>query len=217
MGFVFWNAKTAGSDFGIQIIQDHPAFEKLTKLNVQERIDFINKYVDDYYAKYRQVLTGFLKKFLKEWQSVEDKFYSEAGKIFKNHPWPKGLYICYLSIFNCNPRFLENKTFQAYYQYSYGIKYLIFHEMLHFMFYDYLQKNFSEEVKLVSEDKIWSLSEVFNHLILGLPDFMKLTQRKPYGYPARAQLTEKLFLLWNKTKEINLFLKTCFSTKLFIL
>lgn len=207
MSLLFWDRKTAGIDFGVSILKDHPSFKKLNKLNVEEKISFINKYVDNYYSKYRQVLNRFLKKFKKEWQSVENQFYLETNKIFKNHPWPKGLYICYLSIFNCNPRFLENKTFQAFYRHSYGIKLVACHEMLHFIFYDYLEKKFAKEIKKISAEKIWTLSEVFNNIILATPEFIKLTQKKPLGYPTHLKLIQKLSLLWAKTNKIEPFLK----------
>lgn len=211
MCFNFLDYKAAGIDFGTSIIQDHPSLRKLNKLNIEEKISFINRYVDNYYRKYRQVLIKFLKKFKTEWQSIEEQFYLETNKIFKGHPWPKGLYICYLSIFNCNPRFLENKTFQVYYRHSYGVKYVASHEVLHFIFYDYLEKNFAKEVKNILADKIWTLSEVFNNIILSTPSFIKLTQKKPLGYPTHVKLSKKLSSLWDKTNKIDLFLKNYFQ------
>jgi len=212
MCFNFLGAKAGGIDFGAAIIKDHPSLEKLNELNIEEKISLINKYVDNYYFKYRQVLNRFLKKFKTEWQSVEDQFYLETNKIFKDYPWPKGLYICYLSIFDCGPRFLENKTFQVFYRHSYGLKFLAFHEMLHFIFYDYLEKKFAKEIANISTEKIWVLSEVFNNIIFSTPEFIKLTEKKPYFYPEHIEITRKLSLIWTQTNNINLFLKNCFSS-----
>jgi len=62
MCFGFWVVKVSGIDFTTRgIIKIHPSLKKLYKLNVEEKINLINEYVDSYYLKYRQILTRFLK------------------------------------------------------------------------------------------------------------------------------------------------------------
>ena len=94
------------------------------------------------------------------------------------YPWPEGKYISYLSIFNCNPRFIETKEFQVSYKHPETTNYVCVHEMLLFIFYDYLKKNFSKEYKKLDSKYIWKLSEIFNDVVLRLPEFVSITGQK---------------------------------------
>lgn len=210
----FLNFEAGGIDFGAGIMKLHSALKKTGELNIEEKESFISTYIDLFYQKSGKKLTKTLKEYKTEWSSIEDNFYINIDKIFKGYPWPKGLYVCYLSILNCNPRFLENKTFQAFYRYPSGIKHLACHEMLHFMLYDYLEKKFAQEMKNIPDDTIWTLSEAFNTIILATPDFIKLTRTKPPMYPNLIKSTKKLSLLWQKTNTVDLFLKSCLQTHL---
>lgn len=213
MCLAFLGVKAGGIDFGRSIIKLHPKLKKLNTLNIEKR-EVISDYVDKYYKQYGNILTKFAKTFRTEWRGVEAQFYLEVNKIFKGHSWPKGLYICYLSIFSSGPRFLENKTFQVYYRHLYGVKYLVFHEMLHFIFYDYIEKKFLKKIKNVNPQKIWVLSEVFNNIILSSSEFIKLTGKKPFFYPNHVDLTKKLIEIWNKCNDIDVFLNHYFSREI---
>lgn len=211
MCLYFLDRKAGGIDFGAGIMQAHPALKKTGTLNVEEKESFVSNYVDSFYQKYKHLVIKSLNKYKIEWQSVGDEFYKKTNEVFSGYPWPKGLYICYLSIFNCNPRFLENKTFQAFYRHPSGIKHIACHEMLHFMFYDYMEKKFAKEIQHISSDTLWELSEVFNAIILATPGFIKLTQTKPPMYPHLIKLTQRLSLIWDKTQKVDLFLQYCFQ------
>lgn len=214
MCLAFFKIKAGGVDFGRSIITLHPTLKKASRLNIEEKRSFISEYVDSFYLKYGSVLNTCLRKFSAEWQGVEEQFYFEVNKIFKGYLWPKGLYICYLSIFSSGPRFLENKTFQVYYRHSYGVKYFAFHEMLHFIFYDYIERKFAKKIKNLNSQNIWVLSEVFNNIILSGPEFIKLTGKEPFFYPDHIDLTKKLMVIWNTCSDIDVFLKHCFSRKI---
>jgi hypothetical protein len=203
MCLAFLGVKAGGIDFGRGIITLHPALKELDVLNIEEKKSFISDYVDKYYRQYGRILAKFAKTFTTEWRGVEEQFYRAVNQIFPDHPWSDGLYICYLSIFSSNPRFLENKTFQVYYRHPYGVKHIAVHEMLHFMFYDYVEKNFSNELKGVSFQRIWVLSEVFNNIILSSPEFIKLTGKEPFFYPDHVELTRKLMGVWLKYKDVD--------------
>lgn len=206
----FLKKKKAGIDFGGGIIRLYPEVEKAKGLSRKKKQKVISEFVDDYYRTHEKGLEIVLKDFRSSWRNCEKKFYRQVDKIFKNHPWPEGKYICYLSIFNCNPRFLEDKTFQAFFQHPLGICHVAAHEMLHFMFYDYVGRKFPEAVaKAGSEEKLWEISEIFNSLILSLPQFSKTTGvKKEKGYPAHAKLLPQYQKVWHDSKGVDQFLHT---------
>ena len=126
-------------------------------------------------------------------------------KVF-DHPWPKGLYVSYLSVFPCGPRFLENKTFQVFYL-TKNISLNTAHELLHFLFYDYFEKKFPE-ISL-TEEKVWILSEVLNFLILDLPEFHAIFGAShSHPYPNHISIIENLKPEWKNRKDLNSFLKS---------
>ena len=185
------------------ILDTHPNLKDALNLDSAEKTSFYKNYVDRMYAEKGEALIDTKKDLQKSWGLVEQEFLDETAKIFNNHPWPKGSYTGFLSIFNCNPRFLEEKTFQIYYKHPEGLVYVCAHEMLHFMFYDYLEKN-PDLVKNISESSIWDLSEIFNIILLERPEFVGITGNdnpRPY--------TEHEKLLSDFRKVVGNFDDTC--------
>jgi hypothetical protein len=84
--------------------------------------------------------------------------------------------------------------------------------MLHFIFYDYLGSEFSNEYKSRDEGYIWKLSEVFNDVVLRLPEFVELTGiKKPEIYAQTQRELKKNTRLWGETNNVEDFVKTYFS------
>ena len=205
--------------FSASILKDHPVLTSCDKMESGARKEFINKFVEKYYEKHRQELAHTLEQAKKDWLKVEDAFFEETDNVFsKNlegrYSWPKGNYICYLSIFNCNPRFIKEKEFQAYYEHPLGINFVCIHEMLHFIFYNYLEKRFLEQYKECDEKIIWKLSEVFNDVILRTDEFVSLTKHKdPTIYAESGNELIKHQKMWEKAEgNINTFVKNYFSS-----
>jgi hypothetical protein len=132
----------------------------------------------------------------------QNKFYLALKDIF-HEDFSADAYQGYLSIFNCNPRWPETKTFQVFYKKE--LPYMLevaFHEALHFAFFDYLDKNFSEQTKGLSKNSgiLWELSEIINVIILNLPPFKEiLGMEELLFYPG---LKEKLAIalkIWNSS------------------
>jgi len=207
-----------GDIFSASILKDHPALISCEKMESEKRNEFITSYVEKYSEEHKQELASTLEQAKNGWLKVEDAFFKETDKVFSKNPkeetiyiydWPKGKYLCYLSIFNCNPRFIKEKEFQAYYKHPLGINFVCIHEMLHFIFYDYLEKNFSEQYKTLGKRNLWKLSEIFNDVILRIDEFISLTKQKdPSIY---AQSREELVIyqrMWEEAKEnIDTFIK----------
>ncbi|HOL54058.1 MAG: hypothetical protein PHF40_01530 [Candidatus Pacebacteria bacterium] len=206
MALEFVSFHRGGIDFAKNIIALHPLLKILTKLNQGQKRKVINDYFDIYYQQHREILQKCVTAFNYEWRRVEKAFLREAAKIFHHYPFPKGKYLGYLSIINCNPRFLSNKTFQIYYRHPQGVVYVTMHELLHFIFYDYaIQQHPQIFKKLDPENGIfWDLSEIFNDVILSLPPFKKLhKQQKIICYPEHQQYFQKFQKLWQQTNDID--------------
>lgn len=199
--FNFLNFKSAGVDFGKSIISTHPELAEVEEIkSVSKRKKEISKYVNQFYCSHKKELKNALSYFSKEWRKVEQSFFKKTDKVFNKFPWPKGKYICYLSIFDCNPRFLHNKTFQVFYRNKKGIKRIITHELLHFIFYDYLEKRLKI---IISESKKWSIAEIFNTILLNQNDFKKIiSPDKELGYPEHKRYIKLLTTKWKKCKDI---------------
>lgn len=193
--------------FSNSILFAHPNLNGAKSFNYEERIDFYNKYVDQVYENICDVLAQVKTRIQENWDTVETEFLEKTQKIFMGHPWPEGAYVGFLSIFNCNPRFLNQKTFQVYYEHPEGPVYVCAHEMLHFMFYDYLEKH-PELVEGFSEALIWYLSEIFNVVILETPEFVKITgNSNPQPYKKHVEFIPKFRGLWKSEKDVFWFIK----------
>lgn len=205
IGFLY--SKQGGINFSRNVVNVHPELYDVLKLkNASARKALINEHFDYFYTKHEQYLNKKVIQFTKEWRVVEKKFFSVANKIFKNHPWPKGKYIGYISIIDCNPRFLNNKTFQIFYFNPLGVKYVTAHEMLHFIFYDYTLKKYPQVFKKLNPNSgiYWDLAELFNVVILPSPPFVKIHGiKKVINYPAHTKYLPKMIELWKQSKDVN--------------
>ncbi|MBU0998364.1 hypothetical protein KJ570_02450, partial [Patescibacteria group bacterium] len=161
----FLNRSEAGVDFGVGIVKIHPKLLPAQKaLEKQFPIKKIDKYFDAYYKTNDEELQESVKKAQTDWDKISEKFYKACDKYFDKHFWPKGKYEAYLSIIDCNPRFLHNKTFQVFWKHKKGFVFMAMHEMLHFLFFDLVEKLFPNIN--INTQKMWEISEVFNGLIM---------------------------------------------------
>jgi len=197
MAFEFLNYQKDGLDFGSNIIKFHPQLKSVKKIkSLGKKQKLINQYIDRFYSKNKKELVSAKKKLEILWKKNANNFYKKVDKIFNKPQWLKGKYICYISILPCGPRFLENKTFQSFYKLNGRGLERIQHEMLHFIFYDYIKKNFSKKFIKDNQEKIWVLSEIFNAIIL---------EHAPY--PAHKKLTPYYQKIWRLSKNIDDFFK----------
>lgn len=198
----FLHLSVEGLNFGKEILKIHPGLKEKKPEN----------YIDWYYKTHRNELLKKKKNFEKLWRKAERDFFDKTDKIFKGHQWPKGKYICYLSIFSCGPRFLQNKTFQSFYKYSPEILIQqIIHEMLHFMFYDYLYKKFPKYKAKKYKQKIWKISEAFNYIIQNQKEWTELFGKPILAYPKLKKLVQKTQKTWLEKKDIDCLLKKILS------
>ncbi|PIV00917.1 hypothetical protein COS54_02020 [Candidatus Shapirobacteria bacterium CG03_land_8_20_14_0_80_39_12] len=203
VGYHFLDHQRGGHDFGKFIIKVHPELSSIKEYSSEKKKRAgVEQYVDSFYEVHEIQLEGIRKKFEEDWRQIARPFFQAIDQIF-DHPWPKSPYLAYPSIFPCGPRFLEQKSFQIFYLDQPLIS--IAHEILHFLFYDYLKKNFPRED--LSSNDVWILSEIVNTLTLDSPRFAKiLMSTHLHPYPAQKDLLNCLKPLW-KTESLNNFLE----------
>jgi len=129
-------------------------------------------------------------------------FFKAVKNLFKMD-FSNNLYIGFISIFDCNPRYFETKSFQIFYKKTMLEKLEVaFHESLHFAFFEYCDKFIEIKSKKLNYNsgKLWELSEIFNVIILNQKEFHDILKREEkLFYP---DLSNKLIVIkkvWNES------------------
>ncbi len=171
-----------GADFGKKIIDNHPG---ITKENHDE-------YIDSFYAMHKRELMDVLKDTEKCFDEIKEVLFNELSKYF-GRDFSNENYTCYLSIFDCNPRYIEMKTFQVYYKRPHYLrKEVIAHELTHFAFYD-----FCYSIGIKDSKVLWELSEIFNVIFLNLPPIRNaIGAEELLFYPNLKEKLEAVKLIW---------------------
>lgn len=210
MALQFLDTKAAGVDFGQGIVRVHPHLGKAKRSeNVSERKKIVNAYFDEFYRGHKQELRESVIFFRREWRKKEKDFFNISKSLFDGFEFKQGMNICYLSILDCNPRFLESKTFQMYYKKNVNEAiHTIVHECLHFIFFDFVDSKFAEQSKMISDEAMWDLSEIFNVVVLSSERFSNLIKReviKPY--PAHKKHLPLFFETYKQSSGVEDFIK----------
>lgn len=204
-----------GVNFANGIIHVHPQLKRILKLSdVRKQKKAIGKYIDAFYARHRIYLRKRTKDFSREWNGVEQKFFATVNVLFRGFPFPKGRYIGYVSVFDCNPRFLTDKKFQVFHQHPAGVRYVTSHELLNFIFYDYTRKKFNRIFNGLSTEEglWWDCAEIFNAVMLSSPEFVKIhSVKKIVSYPEHKKYIPRLRKVWQKKKNVNPLIKEIIS------
>jgi hypothetical protein len=165
--------------------------------------------VEGFYKINGDELQRFIATARESWDSISPLFFDTVSMLFHQHPWPKGEYIGYASMFDCNPRFLDTKTFQVYYKHRAGSNYVTAHELLHFMFYDYAVKKHADlfEGKSTETGIFWDVAEVFNAVLLHSPLLLPIHNiEEPIVYPEHKNWVEHMKEAWNNNSDIDSFI-----------
>ncbi len=176
----FLNVHGGGIDFGEGIVKIHPQLKSIKSLNdVAQKGKTIHVYFDNYYRIHRTALSHKIESVRKIWRKQEQEYIAITEDFFGGFRFPKGKYVAYASIIDCNPRFLESKTFQFFYKKPLAdAAYTITHELLHFIFFDFIKKKLKKEIQHLSEDQLWDLSEIFNVVALKSPRYRHIVNQK---------------------------------------
>ena len=164
----FLNVRGGGIDFGEGIVKIHPQLKSVKLLKgITQKEKAIRIYFNNYYRNHRTEMLHKIERVQNAWRKQEKKYIAITEDFFGGFRFPKGKYVAYASVTNCNPRFLESKTFQFFYKKPIvDAIYTIAHELLHFIFFDFVEKKMKNETKHLSEDQLWDISEIFNVVVL---------------------------------------------------
>lgn len=200
----------SGHNFQQIITREHPDLKGLEILSDDDRLKRIKEYVSGYYQEHQEQLSIIIDQVNGDWQEYAPTFFAVTSKLFKGLTWPPGEYRGFLSISSPYPRFLDNKTFQFPIGDQNWRLSVIAHEMLHFMFYEYIRKRYTpqlqntdqQEMERLLEGKfiipLWELSEVFNTALL-TPDRFGKGGRTPRPFPALKDHLKTFSKIWQES------------------
>lgn len=209
MAFEFLDTKAGGIDFSGGIISVHPELKVILGKDENEQKQIISDYFDKFYETNDEDLRAHLLQMGQDWDNDESKFIHQIENIFKNPPVPEGKYIGYLSIINCNPRFLEDKTFQVFYKHPSGSNFVTAHEVLHFFFYDYAERRYPEIFKKLDQNfgVYWDLAELFNNIVMSDQNLIsKEYSKHTKSYPDHVKYFDMVRTFWEKNPGLDAWL-----------
>lgn len=183
------------------------------KFSLPEKNKIIQEYTRYFYKINKDKIKKGVKETNKRWNLVENKFYKLVNNIFKGYPWPKGQYTGIASIYLMFPRDIKWKTF--YFPFT-NTKCdpitVIAHEMLHFIFFDYIKNKYNinekDEFKGKKPEYIWQISETFNTVIENYKPYNHIIKAKgkPKPYPGTEKMYKQMKQQWNKKQDIEILL-----------
>jgi len=191
----FWGFCAEGADFGEHGIKRvHPM---ITEQNFES-------YIDAYYEQNKIELASVRKELQSAVNASSEEYFSDVTKVF-GKDYSDTTYTGLLSIFDCNPRYIDEKRFQVFYKRDLlGKLGVIYHEVLHFTFFEYAKSTCPEIVDTLDTDggSFWALSEIFNLIILNQPIFQKVLKREEkMFYPMLADYVDPICKIYNENKE----------------
>lgn len=173
-----------------------------------EREKVVRAYVRHTYREKEERIREGALRILKEWKKKEGRYYNLVSEMFEEHPWPRRVYRGYASIFYMFPRDVEKGRFFFPYYRRGGLDPIgtIAHEMLHFMFFDYVKKHFGarEGMRYGNEDKnyVWRVSEAFNSVIEAWSPYKKVIPGGAWVYPETKKLYTAMRKRWAKNSSV---------------
>lgn len=193
-----------GSNFWEErAIRYHPSLTDIE--SIKNKREYLDKYISDYYVSHAKEIKSQTTD-IEYLRKTEEKYFRTVDKIFEGYPWPKSKLIGNYSIFDFCPRFLEDGEFQVFINDNHNLKlFTIFHECLHFIFYDFAKKKFPGTLGKMNteEGKFWDMAEVFNVVIQSSDDFIDLHGKiENMGYPNHKDLITQGNLIWKKDPNV---------------
>lgn len=180
-----------GVDFGKMITRTHPS---ITRDNNRE-------YITSFYEANQAILETNIRELQGAIDATSTEFFSSVQGIFGDD-FSRNEYTGCLSIFDCNPRFVDKNLFQVFYQRdSLGKIEVTYHEVLHFAFFEYCEKHCPGVVAGMSVNGgvYWELSELVNVIILNQPAFQSILKRpEMLFYPSLEKTLPKISTLWDE-------------------
>ncbi len=194
-------------DFGKErIIQFHPELEQHREKEQKIQEKEISLYVDFFYKEYESELQLSSEKLQSIWDGIASQYFLEIKKLFGSLNFYKQKIIkASPSITNCGDIADDHTSFHVWYKWyekPEEAKVLIAHEILHFYYYAYVKE---KEYKNLIDN--WDLAEIFNVVILSLPQFVQLTGKPDFGYEQHDDYFPYYRKLWKKSSSLDEYLQ----------
>lgn len=169
----FWGFSVGGVDFGKNGIEKiHP---KITNQNYK-------KYIDNFYIDNKQAIFDSKNELERIVNKTQDAYFKAIYDVF-GKDYSGRSYTCLLSIFDCNPRYVEEKRFHVFYERdTIGKLGVVYHEISHFAFFEHAKTHCSSVVETFNpnEGSYWALSEIFNIIILNTSPFQDILKHEEH-------------------------------------
>lgn len=218
--FVMRKMGPGGYSFQDLIFKAHPLLKGVDTLSEDERKTKISEHVDRVYEENSDRFLGFTQAMNEEWKEVEPEFFAITNKIFKNTSWPPGEYKGFYTISPPCPRLLDRKVFQSGYHSEKRWRVVAAHELLHFIFFEFVRRKLTPELSNIEEKKmgkilddklripLWDLSEIFDTVVLNTEAYQKIFPFPQVQKPAHEKYNEEYTRLWQEISgDIDLFLE----------
>lgn len=176
-----------------------------------ERYQELERYISKTYKTQAVELTNSLAWARVKWREVEEAYFAVIDTLFHNRPWPEGNYRAEISIFSMYPRWVDEKLFFIPFEENPSRHTLavIAHEMLHFMFFDYILERYGlkESTRLSGKDEqyIWNVSEVFNVVIDHFAPYMNAIPGSGISlpYPGQEDMYATMSQQWQEKQDVD--------------
>jgi hypothetical protein len=211
----FLGVSAGGLDFTKSVIGPHPELDPILSLDEPGKKQLISTHFDTFYTLRADELQQALDQSSKLWSNVEEPFFSFALNLFGNKISPKK-YTGFISIVNCNPRFVEDNSFQFFWKHRWGSTFISMHEILHFFFFDYTRTVIGEPYVSLdpNQGRYWEVSEAFNDIILAERELVGLhAVEKIDPYPSLAPFVEEGRKIWEDSRNIDVLIHSLYTWK----
>jgi hypothetical protein len=185
-----------------------------------ERAKIVAEQAVFFYRANRAEIKSGLATIREQWGRRQARYYRLINRIFKGFPWPAGDYTGYVSIYNMFPRNIKKKYFFfPYLSARISPTKVIAHEMLHFIFFDYIKKRYGidQDTKFAGEHQlyVWRVSEVFNDTLENWGPYKKIFKldKESKPYPGCEKIFRTMKRQWAKSQDIDELLDKWFIIK----
>lgn len=199
----FVDEKDEEYDFGYdRIVSLHPGIASIQGKSDEEKMAIAAQYVDEYYIDHQQDIDDARQTIEKIWEPLAEDFFIELEKMFGPLDFYKSKEIkAALSITRAGVIGEDNASFQIWYKTvkePAEVRRHFAHEILHFFYYAYLE---GKGLSALAKD--WDKAEIFNVVILGLPQFVSLIGKSDQGYQQHEKYFSYYRELWVESKNLD--------------
>lgn len=178
----------------------------VTGVNNPEQInkDRLNELVEQFFEDKQLIVKTTIEQVIKTWDKRKNNALSIAEYFFSNEKIHDDVrWILYPSfwgvmIHNSKDRAISFPVVDDLEE----IMYVIFHELLHVFFFEYVFFKYSKKIDAVTPKTIIKCSEIVNDIILGQNDITSVASYKHHSYQNKNDF-KKAIQLWEVHKSID--------------